>query len=123
MAIKFLLDHHVPKAITVGLRLRDIDLLTAYEDNSHQLDNSQLLDRASELNRVLYLQDDDLIIEAVQRQKNKITFTGLVYSHPLRISIGSCIHDLEIIGGVGEPDDLRNNIEFLPLRSSGTSSN
>jgi len=43
MPFSLYMDHHVPKAITVGLRLRDIDVLTAYEDNAGQLDDNLLL--------------------------------------------------------------------------------
>lgn len=30
MAIALYMDHHAPRAITVGLRLRGVDVLTAY---------------------------------------------------------------------------------------------
>jgi hypothetical protein len=48
MAIALYMDHHVPRAITVGLRLRGVDVLTAYEDGANELDDPALLDRASE---------------------------------------------------------------------------
>ena len=54
MAIQLYMDHNVPRAITNGLNLKGIDLITAYEDGSSQLDDSELLDRASELERVLF---------------------------------------------------------------------
>ncbi len=47
MAIRLYMDHNVPHAITNGLRLKGIDLITAYEDDSSQLDDSELLDRAT----------------------------------------------------------------------------
>jgi hypothetical protein len=37
MSIAFYMDHHVPRAITVGLRLRGVDVLTAYEDGQSEL--------------------------------------------------------------------------------------
>jgi hypothetical protein len=37
VALKVYLDHHVPRAVALGLRLRDVDVLTAYEDQSHEL--------------------------------------------------------------------------------------
>jgi predicted nuclease of predicted toxin-antitoxin system len=69
MAIAFYVDHHVPRAITVGLRLRGVDVLTAYEDGASELDDPELLDRAGELERVLFTQDDDLLAEAARRQR------------------------------------------------------
>ncbi|MEE8389412.1 MAG: hypothetical protein V3S14_01265 [Anaerolineae bacterium] len=41
-------------AITVGLRLRGVDVLTACKDGASELDDSALLDRAGELERVLF---------------------------------------------------------------------
>ena len=91
------MDHHVPRAITEGLRLRGVDVITAYEDSADDMDDPALLDRATELGRALFTQDDDLLAEATRRQKEGVTFGGVIYSHQLRISISACINDLEII--------------------------
>jgi hypothetical protein len=115
MALAFYMDHHVPRAITVGLRLRGVDVLTAYEDDRSELDDPQLLDRATELKRVLFTQDDDLLVEAARRQKEDIFFYGVIYAHQLRVSIGICVRDLELIAQAGEPDDIVNRFQFLPL--------
>lgn len=115
MAIKLYMDHHVPKAITVGLRLREVDVITAYEDKSNELDDPLLLDRAHKLERVLFSQDDDLLAEATKRQREGVIFGGVVYAHQLRVSIGTCIRDLEIITKAGESEDFINRVEFLPL--------
>ena len=115
MTIAFYMDHHVPRAITVGLRLRGVDVLTAYEDEASELDDPALLDRASELERILFTRDDDLLIEATKRQRDDIFFYGVIYAHQLRVSIGACIEDLEIIAKVGEAEDLINGVKFLPL--------
>jgi hypothetical protein len=32
------------------------------------------------------------------------------------MSIGQCVQELEMIAQAAEPEDLRNRIEFLPLR-------
>jgi predicted nuclease of predicted toxin-antitoxin system len=109
------MDHHVPRAITVGLLLRGIDVLTAYKDGAHELDDPELLDRADELGRVLFTMDDDLLVEAVRRQREGSPFCGVIYAHQLRISIGACIHDLEIIAAAGDPEDLRNRVLFIPF--------
>lgn len=34
MAVKLYMDAHIPKAITVGLRVRGVDVITAQEDNA-----------------------------------------------------------------------------------------
>jgi hypothetical protein len=115
MPIALYMDHHVPRAITVELRLRGVDVLTAYEDDASRLDDSKLLDRANELKRVLFTQDDDLLAEATNRQRAGIPFYGVIYAHQLRVSIGTCVHDLELIAKAGESEDLFNRVEFLPL--------
>ena len=115
MAIALYMNTHVPRAITVGLRLRGIDVLTAQDDNAANLSDSELLDRAQTLQRVLFSFDDDLLAIATQRQRGGIPFTGVIYAHPLRSSIGACIRDLEIIAKAGEAEDLANRVEFLPL--------
>ena len=48
------MDQHVPRAISVGLRLRGVDVVTAFEDGASEMNDSELLNRASELGRVLF---------------------------------------------------------------------
>jgi hypothetical protein len=36
------MDHHVPRAITEGLRLRGTDVITAYDDGTSDMDDSAL---------------------------------------------------------------------------------
>jgi protoporphyrinogen oxidase len=115
MALTVYMDQHVPKAITVGLRLRGVDVVTAYEDGAAELHDPELLDRASALQRVLFTQDDDLLDVAVRRQRENVPFYEVIYAHQLQVSIGACVRDLELIAQAGEPDDVVNQIQFLPL--------
>ncbi|MBT9149170.1 MAG: DUF5615 family PIN-like protein [Dehalococcoidia bacterium] len=115
MAIAFYMDTHIPRVITIGLRLRGVEVITAQEDNATDLSDPGLLDRATGLRRVLFTFDDDLLAEATRRQLEGIPFAGVIYAHPLRVSIGTCVNDLELIARVGEPEDLANRTEFLPF--------
>ncbi len=115
MPIAFLMDQHAPRAITVGLRLRGVEVLTAYEDEASELEDVDLLNRASELGWVLFTRDDDLLAEATKRQRAGIPFCGIVYAHQLRVSIGRCVEDLELIAKAGEPGNLMNQVIFLPF--------
>lgn len=92
-----------------------MDVVTAYEDGADQLDDDELLKRANKLERALFTQDDDLLEEAAKCQRQGIPFSGVIYGHQLRVAIGICIHDLEIIAKSAEADDLKNQIVFLPL--------
>lgn len=109
------MDHNVPRAITNGLRLRGVDVLTAHDDGASELEDPALLDRASELGRVLFTNDDDLLVEATRRQREGEYFHSVVYSRQLRVSVGDCIRDLELIAKVSEPEDIVGRILFLPL--------
>jgi len=60
------MDVHVRRAVTTALRLRSIDVVTAQEDGATQWDDSRLLQRATELSRVLVSQDEDLLREAAR---------------------------------------------------------
>jgi hypothetical protein len=115
MAILLYMDQHVPRAVTAELRSRGIDVITAYEDGTSELEDPALLDRAGDLGRVLFTRDVDLLAEATRRQRSGEAFYGVIYAHQLRVPIGTCIQDLEIIVTAGEPDDLENGVVFLPL--------
>ena len=116
MSVALYMDVHVPSAITAGLRLRGVDVLTSQEDDTRRLSDTALLDRAKELNRLLFTRDTDLLAEAPQRQERGEAFAGVVYAHQLRVSSGQCVQDLEVIALAGEPEDFVNRVEYLPLR-------
>lgn len=46
------MDVHVRRAVTEGLRLRGVDVLTAQEDGASLLKDPELLERAASLGRV-----------------------------------------------------------------------
>lgn len=74
------MDEHVPLAISEGLRRRGIDVLTVQEDGRRGYSDSVLLDRALELGRVLFSQDEDFPIEAARRQAAGVDFAGVIYA-------------------------------------------
>lgn len=115
MPIGLYMDVHIPKAITVGLRLRGADVLTAQEDGTATLTDKKLLDRATELGRMLYSQDDDLLAEARRRLSENEKFAGVIYSHQLSSPIGRCVEDLEIIAKTCDEEDALNQVEFIPF--------
>ena len=115
MAIALYMDHHVPASITKGLRLRGVNVITAYADDTHTWEDADLLDRAADLERVLFTQDDDLLAEAARRQRDDIFFHGVIYGHQRRVSIGICVQDLELIAKTCDPVDVINDVFFLPL--------
>lgn len=109
------MDVHVPRAITTALRLRKIDVLTAQEDGMAGLDDEHLLQRATDLGRILVSQDEDLLREGARRQKEDRDFSGIVYGHQLRVTIGQMVEDLELIARATSREEWRGRIEYLPL--------
>jgi predicted nuclease of predicted toxin-antitoxin system len=66
MAQALYMDVHVPSAVTGGLRRRGVDVLTSQEDGTREAHDVVLLERATDLGRILFTQDDDLLAIASQ---------------------------------------------------------
>ncbi len=62
--------------------------MTAQEDHAGESPDDKLLDCATELGRVLFSRDSDLLVEAQARQKGGRSFAGVIYAHQLRVTIG-----------------------------------
>jgi predicted nuclease of predicted toxin-antitoxin system len=110
------MDVHVPRAVTLALRLRGVDVLTSQEDGTRELPDPALLDRATALGRVLFSQDDDLLAEAVRRHREGEHFGGVLYLHQRDLTIGRCVDDLELIATACDPEELVGQVWYLPLR-------
>jgi hypothetical protein len=114
MSLALYMDQHVPLAITEGLRERGVEVLTAHEDKSADWTDPDILQRATELQRVVFTLDDDFLAIAADWLESAREFAGVAYAHQLGITIGQAIRDLELMASVLDPDDMRNRIEFLP---------
>jgi len=116
VSVALYMDVHVPRPITRGLRKRGIDVLTAQEDGTARWSDPDLLDRATELARVLFSQDEDLLAEAARRQSRGVAFSGIIYVPQLGLSIGKSVEQLELLAKAGVPDDFVSVVQYLPLR-------
>jgi hypothetical protein len=54
-------------------------------------------------------------VEAQRRHTAHIPFAGVIYAHPLRISPGPMIADLELMAKALDPADLNSRVWYLPL--------
>lgn len=115
MSLKLYMDENVPHQITVGLRLRDVDVLSVQEDNRSGQSDPRIFDRAVELDRVMFSRDDDMLVLARKQQNSGIAFPGVVYARPRDTSIGDCVRDLELISKACFEEDCRNRVQYLPL--------
>jgi hypothetical protein len=109
------MDVHVRRAVTAGLRLRSVDVLTAQEDGAAQLDDDLLLQRATDLNRVLVSQDADLLREGMRRLREGGDFRGIVYAHQRRVTVGQMVEDLALLAAATSLEEWRGRIEYLPI--------
>ena len=116
MSLSLYMDQHVPAAVTRGLRRRGIDVLTTEDDHAAEWDDEEILARATGLGRIVFTQDDDFLAIGHRWQQTGREFTGIVYAHQLRITVGQAIADLELIAEIMTADEMRYRIEFLPLR-------
>jgi hypothetical protein len=115
MTIKLYMDVHVPQSITDQLRRRGVDVLTAIEDNTATLTDEQLLEHCHLLKRVIFTQDIRFKALAQQWQLQQKEFSGLIFGHQLRGTIGQFVKDLELIAKISESSEWLNNVEHLPL--------
>lgn len=109
------MDVHVQRAVTAGLRARGVDVLTAQEDGAERLDDLALLRRAAELGRVLFTQDEDFLELAAALQAEGTGFPGIIYAHQERVSIGTCIQDLQLMAVAMDPAEISGCVQYLPL--------
>ena len=100
------MDVHVRRPVATALRRRGVDVLTAQEDGSDHFEDPELLDRALDLSRVLFTQDDDLLVEAARRQRIGKQFFGLIYGHQRNITARQTIDDLELLAKACAEDEL-----------------
>lgn len=115
MSLRLYFDVHVNIAILQGLQKRGVDVLRSQDDGASEFSDPQLLDRALELGRVLFTQDDDFLKETARRQRSGESFIGVIYAHQLKISVGQCIAELELMAKVCESDELAGLVTHLPL--------
>jgi hypothetical protein len=112
VSVALYMDVHVPRPITRGLRRRGVDVLTAQEDGTARWEDPELLDRATQLGRVLFSQDEDLLIEAAGRQRSGVGFSGVIYAPQLALSVGQFVYELELIAKAGELADFANRVQL-----------
>lgn len=115
MAVALYMDVHVPWSITDQLRRRGIDVLTATEDGARELSDDAILQRASDLGRIVFTQDIRFKALAEQWQREHRPFAGLLFGHQLGGTIGQYVHNLELIGLASELGEWQSTVCHLPF--------
>jgi len=115
VTLSLYMDENVPRQITLGLRLRGVDVLSVQEDERSGDADPLILARAGELQRVLFTRDDDFLVIANRLHSEGSSFAGIIYAPQQLVSIGDCVRDLELIARVCDLEDFIDYVQFLPL--------
>jgi len=116
MSLALYMDVHVPRAISRTLSAAGVHVITAQEDGCARMDDPELLDRAYALGHALFTRDDDLLAEATLRLRTGKAFAGVIYAHQMRVNIGQCIHDLQLLAECLAPEEIAGTVVHLPIK-------
>jgi hypothetical protein len=115
MGVALYLDVHVPRAIAIQLRRRNVDVLTAIEDKCEKLTDEELLERAGILNRIMFTQDIRFKAMAQDWQRRGRHFAGLLFGHQNGATLGKYVTELEIVAKATELSAWTDVVEHLPF--------
>ena len=115
MSVPLYTDHNVHDGIVAGLRNRGVDVLMAREDGMDRASDDALLARATELGRVLFTNDEDLLQIGRQLQDSRQNFGGILFAPQQGATVGNLINDLELISKASEPAEYIGRVVFLPF--------
>ena len=115
MSLAYYMDHNIHAAVTAGLRGRGVDCLTADEHGRADWGDADLLQRASDLRRVVFTTDRDFLTITAQWLAAGRAFAGVVYAHQRGITVGRAIDDLQLLAQANDADELRDTLTYIPL--------
>ena len=106
--IGFYMDENVPSAVTHGLRLRGVEVVTTQDAGLIGASDEAQLNLAASQDRVLFSQDADFL----GLHQQGLAHAGLAYA-PQWMSIGDLVRGLLLIHDVLTPEEMRGRVEFL----------
>ena len=115
MSVPLYFDHNMQFAVVIALRERGVDVLTTRDDGCDRHPDSQVLDRAAALSRVVVTHDQDFLELAAERLATSTEFPGIIFCHLAKSSIGGLVADLALIAAATTYDELRNQVVWVPL--------
>ena len=78
-------------------------------------EDERLLERATELDRILVTNDEDFPVIATAWLATGRHFAGIVYMTRQQIPYGKAIDDLQLIAEGYSAHELANHVEYIPL--------
>ncbi len=107
-AIRFYADVHIPRSVTLALRRRGVDVLTAQDIGMKAATDPEHLAHATSEGRVLVTQDADFLA----LHASGMAHTGIAYARQ-GTSIGTMVNGILLIFDVMAQADMSNWVEFL----------
>ena len=112
MALALYIDECVAARIVAGLRRRGGDVLTAGEEGLLGAPDSQQLQNATRLNRVVVTSDSDFLVRVRDKVAAGENFPGLIFIQP-RTSVGDAVRAIAMLGDVDHAD-MVSSIAWVP---------
>ncbi len=106
--IKFYMDEHVPKAVTQGLRRREVDVLTPQEASMLGASDEDQTIFAEKNKRVIFTQDVDFL----RLHKTNFSHYGIIFA-PQQTTIGHMVRGLMLIYDLVSSNEMRGRVEYL----------
>ena len=116
MTLALYIDEHIPIAISDGLKLRGIDVLTVRDDGRAGAADIDNLRRAFELRRVMVTEDHDFERLANEFWVSSEGFYGIAFILRQGVSFGVLIDHLELLVTGSEVDEVINRLIYIPMR-------
>ena len=109
------MDVHIPRPITAGLRRRGVGVATAQAVGFGRAADPLMLDRATDLKRILFTRDRDFLQIIEQRFFAGVPHSGVVFAYATMLTYRQCIDDLELVSMASSVEEWLNNLVILPL--------
>ena len=111
--MKIYCDENIESAIVEGLRRRGIEVISMRDTGDLGKSDEYHLECASELGSVILTHDVDFLKIAHQWHQEGKEHKGILYAHPLDLSLGECIRKVELVTQALAEKEMGNHIEFL----------
>ena len=99
--------------IIEALKKRGIEAWSARDVGNLGLKDEEQLEYACREKACLFITDDDFLRIAQKWSYQGKEHQGIIYVHPLKLSIGECVNNIELLANVLEIHEMKNHIEYL----------
>lgn len=104
------------KAIHNQLRLPGVDVLRAQDDNAAEMTDEELLQRSTDLGRLIFTQDTRFKALAEDWQRQAKPFAGLLFGNQAGVTVGTYVRGLELIAKATDSAEWMNVVQHLPFK-------